>query len=60
MLQLKVKRDLSQLQKEICLNDLLILENYFNESVKLRLNNSGSDEKKFKEAHEISTIITRI
>ena len=60
MLQLKVKRDLALIQKELCLNDLLILENYLSESVKLRLNNVGNDEKKFKEAHEISTIITRI
>ena len=57
MLQLKVKRDFAQLQKELCLNDLLILENYLSESVKLRLMNSN-DEKKLKEAHEISTIIT--
>lgn len=59
MLQLKVKRDFSQIQKEICSNDFLILENYLNESVKLRLNNFGNDETKLKEAHEISTIITR-
>lgn len=57
MLQLKVKRDFAQLQTELCLNDLLILENYLSESVKLRLMN-GNDEKKLKEAHEISTIIT--
>lgn len=59
MLQLKVKRDFSALQKEICVNDLVVLENYLNESVKLRLINSGNDEKKFKEANEISKIITR-
>lgn len=59
MLQLKLKRDFSHLQNEICVNDLVILENYLNESVKLRLINSGTDEKRFKEAHEISTIITR-
>lgn len=59
LLHLKIKRDITSFLKEICVNDLIILENYLNESVKLRLINSGNDEKKFKEANEISTIITR-
>lgn len=56
MLHLKVKRDLNELTKEVeNFNDFLILENYLDQCVKLRLT---ENEQNLKEAHDVSTIIT--
>ena len=55
MLHLKVKRELKELAEIGKFNDFLVLENYLDQCVKLRLNGS---EQNFKEAHDVSTIIT--
>ena len=56
MLHLKCKRDLKEWPQDNNLNEFLILEHYFNENIKLRLN--SKDENGLKEANDISTIIT--
>jgi hypothetical protein len=55
MLHLKVKRDLKELAEIGKFNDFLVLENYLDQCVKLRL---SGDENSLKEAHDVSTIIT--
>lgn len=55
MLHLKVKRDLKELTETGKFNDFLVLENYLDQCVKLRL---SEGEKNLKEAHDVSTIIT--
>lgn len=56
MLHLMIKRDFKELPGD-CFNDFLALENYFHQSVNLRLRVPGA-EAGLKEAHDISTIIT--
>jgi hypothetical protein len=55
MLHLNVKRDLKELAEIGKFNDFLVLENYLDQCVKLRL---SGDENSLKEAHDVSTIIT--
>lgn len=56
MLHLKVKRDLKELTETGGeFNEFLILENFLDQCVKLRL---SEGEKNLREAHDVSTIIT--
>ena len=62
MLKLQLKYNFKDLiecfgDDNSCLNQFLILENYLNQSVKLRLNVEECHES-LKEAHVLSTIIT--
>lgn len=56
MLHLKVKRELNDFPRDN-LNDFLMLEEYFDRNIKLRLNGANGEDE-LKEAHDISTIIT--
>lgn len=55
MLRFRAQRDLKELTENGKLNDFIILENYLDQCVKLRL---GQGVHNLKEAHDISTIIT--
>ena len=58
MLHLKVKRDLKELAATGRVNDFIVLENYLDQCVKLRLSEGEGKAENLKEAHDISTIIT--